>query len=265
MIVGHEALSPRRRRGTDEHHQGASAAYGISEPARVTLPPQCAGWEELYPPHILFADDRRAFEESRFWFQDAVHYAEPYYPFDVVCLDSTTAGFSQASARLFVIPTSLGLEYRILGGYVYLSPNSITDEATIAQRAELFTRARRHYYGHWNELDARGARRSRRRSETSRRSQSLTCLTSKTSAGDRGPWRRLGPRTLLAYDRLLEGFDRVGHYHFELVNLGYGAYLGLYELCRQEFPDISDQAIAMMVSGIDVVALRPDDELRRLA
>ncbi len=55
-----------------------------------------------------------------------------------------------------------------------------------------------------------------------------------------------------------------GCYHFELVNLGYGAYLGLYELYRQEFPDISDQAIAKMVSGLDVV-LRPDDELRRLA
>jgi pyruvate, water dikinase len=64
---------------------------------------------------------------------------------------------------------------------------------------------------------------------------------------------------------LLERFDRVGHYHFELVNPGYGAYLALFEECRRSFPDISDQAIAKMVSGIDVVALRPDDELRRLA
>ena len=57
----------------------------------------------------------------------------------------------------------------------------------------------------------------------------------------------------------------VGHYHFELVNLGYGAYLALYELCRRAFPDIADQTIAKMVAGIDVVALRPDDELKRLA
>jgi hypothetical protein len=48
-------------------------------------------------------------------------------------------------------------------------------------------------------------------------------------------------------------------------HLGYGAYLALYELCRREFPDIADQTIAKLVSGIDVVALRPDDELRRLA
>jgi pyruvate,water dikinase len=64
---------------------------------------------------------------------------------------------------------------------------------------------------------------------------------------------------------VLEGFDRMGHYHFELVNLGYGAYLALYDLCRTSFPDMSDHAIAKMVSGIDVVALRPDDELRQLA
>jgi pyruvate,water dikinase len=64
---------------------------------------------------------------------------------------------------------------------------------------------------------------------------------------------------------LLEGLDRICHYHFELVNLGYGAYLDFYELCRQAFPDISDQTIAKMVAGLDLVALRPDDELRRLA
>ena len=49
------------------------------------------------------------------------------------------------------------------------------------------------------------------------------------------------------------------------MNLGYGAYLALYELCSEAFPDISEMTIAKMVAGIDVVALRPDDELKRLA
>ena len=70
---------------------------------------------------------------------------------------------------------------------------------------------------------------------------------------------------LAAYDRLLEGLDRVLQYHFELLNLGYGAYLAFYELCRDEFPDIEDQTLAKMIAGIDVLVLRPDDELRRLA
>lgn len=38
----------------------------------------------LLPTHVLFAEDRRAFEQSRFWFQDAVHYPEPFFPFDAM-------------------------------------------------------------------------------------------------------------------------------------------------------------------------------------
>lgn len=70
---------------------------------------------------------------------------------------------------------------------------------------------------------------------------------------------------LAAYNRLLESVDRIWQYHFEFLNLGYAAYLVFYELCKQNFPDIPDQTIAKMVSGIDVVLFRPDDELKRLA
>jgi pyruvate,water dikinase len=70
---------------------------------------------------------------------------------------------------------------------------------------------------------------------------------------------------LVAYHRLLESVDRIWQYHFEFLNLGYAAYLVFSELCRQSFPDISDQAIAKMVAGIDVVLFRPDQELTRLA
>ena len=70
---------------------------------------------------------------------------------------------------------------------------------------------------------------------------------------------------LVAYNRLLESVDRIWQYHFEFLNLGYAAYLVFYELCKQSFPDIPDQAIASMVSGIDVVLFRPDQELGRRA
>ena len=70
---------------------------------------------------------------------------------------------------------------------------------------------------------------------------------------------------LVAYNRLLEGLDRILQYHFEFLNLGYGAYLVFYDLCRRAFPEIPEHTIAQMVSGIEVLVLRPDDELRRLA
>ena len=47
--------------------------------------------------------------------------------------------------------------------------------------------------------------------------------------------------------------------------LGYGAYVVFFEFCKKAFPEISDQAVARMVAGIDVIMYRPDDELRRLA
>ena len=235
-------------------------------PLEVTVPPECEGWEELYPPHVLFAEDRRAFEESRFWFQDAVHYAEPFHPFDTMLAFSMTAHFSQTSARRFAVPTSLGLEQRVLGGYVYLSPNSITDEAVIAARAELFAVRGGYYYEHWDELD----RQWRDKVQAEIRELEALEVPGLPEVEDEalvtgGGGVSSGDRLLVAYDRLLEGFDRVCDYHFELMNLGYGAYLALYELCQGAFPDISDQAIAKMVAGIDVVALRPDDELKRLA
>jgi pyruvate,water dikinase len=245
---------------------GNESQAGFPRPLEVSIPPESDGWEELYPLHAVFAEDRRAFEESRFWFQDALHYAEPYYPFDEVCLSCTVAGLSQASARLFAVPTSLGLEYRILGGYVYLSPSSVTDEATIARRANLFAARGAYYYEHWDELDARWLEKVETEIRELERLEvpelpeveDESLVTEACGVGS-------GHRLMLAYDRLLAGCDRVAYYHFELVNLGYGAYLALYELCRQAFGDISDQAIAKMVSAIDVIALRPDDELRRLA
>ena len=35
---------------------------GFQSPLEVTLAPECEGWEELYPPHALFAEERRAFD-----------------------------------------------------------------------------------------------------------------------------------------------------------------------------------------------------------
>jgi pyruvate,water dikinase len=248
-----------------EGHTRLGSAKRFPSPLEVALPAQCEGWEELYAPHVLFAEERRSFEDSRFWFQDAVHYTEPYHPFDSMLPEQLTVSFSQASARHFVVPTSLGIECRILGGYVYLSPNSITDEAVIAARAELFAARGGYYYEHWDELDRRW------RGKVEAEIRELEALevpelpevedTTLVTDGGMGSSQRL----LVAYDRLLASFDRFCQYHFELVNLGYGAYLAFYELCRDAFPDISELTIAKMVAGIDVVALRPDEELKRLA
>ena len=57
----------------------------------------------------------------------------------------------------------------------------------------------------------------------------------------------------------------MAYYHFEMLNLAYGAYLTFLEYCRGHFPAITDDLVARMVAGIDVILYRPDAELRRLA
>jgi pyruvate,water dikinase len=70
---------------------------------------------------------------------------------------------------------------------------------------------------------------------------------------------------LTAYNRAIENMHKIWHLHFEFLNLGYAAYLTFYGFCKQTFPDIPDQTVAKLVSGIDVILFRPDEELKRLA
>src|SRR4029450_13055875 len=106
----------------------------------------------LRAPPIPFGDAPRPFGEGRFWFQEALHAPEPLYPFGALVFEWTVAAVNQASARLFAVPPSLGVEFRLLNRYVYDSPTSVTDEATLARRTELFKERGGYYYEHWHEL-----------------------------------------------------------------------------------------------------------------
>jgi phosphohistidine swiveling domain-containing protein len=229
-------------------------------------PPGCEGWEEMYPRHALFHDDRRGFDEARFWFQDGMHWPDPVRPFDAVVVEALFVGLNQTSARTFAIPPSLGAEYRLLAGYVYSSPNVVTDAAAVDQRAELFERRGGYYYRHWDELYARWVDKvqdaiAELRELEVPEMQNVEDKSTVTTGRGYGSSHAL----LVAYARLLESVDRVIQYHFELLNVGYAAYVPFYAFCRQAFPDIADQAIAGLVSGVDLLPLRPDEELKRLA
>jgi pyruvate, water dikinase len=235
-------------------------------PLDVRVPSDSTGWEEMYAYHVPFRHDRRKFEEERFWFQEALHAPEPLYPFDAVAFDCAAVAFSQASARLFVDPPSLGVEYRILNGYVYISANSVTDPATLERRAALSSRRGAYYYEHWDEIYEAWLEKVEAATQELRQLEVPT-LPEYEPESVVFEARGLGAAYLLltAWDRLLNGLDRIFHFHFELLNLGYGAYLVFYELCREAFPEIDDQTLAKMLAGIDTLVLRPDEELKRLA
>src|SRR5205823_14528430 len=70
---------------------------------------------------------------------------------------------------------------------------------------------------------------------------------------------------LATYNRLIENMQEMAYYHFEMLGLGYAAYLTFQDFCQRAFPGIADQAISKMVAGIDILFFRPDDEVRKLA
>ena len=242
------------------------AGRGFPSPFEISIPPGCDRWEELYAPHVRFSAARRAFEESRFWFQEGLHAPEPIYPFDALVFEWAVVALNQTSARLFAVPPSLGAEVRILNGYVYVSSNSVLDEAAIARRVELFGARGGYYFEHWNELYERWLEKVEA-ATAELRSLEVPGLPEyeDESVVTEGIGFGSSYRLLAAYDRMLDGIDRVLQYHFEFLNLGYGAYLAFYELCGDAFPEIEDRTLAKMVAGIDVLVLRPDEELKRLA
>jgi pyruvate,water dikinase len=240
--------------------------HHFPSPFEVNPPPGAEDWQDLYPYYLVFSDDRREEEDAAFWFQDGVHWREVLYPFDSIFMEFALKCLSQYNTRFYIIPPAMGVDYRVLNGYTYLSPVAITDPAVIGARVPDFIERAGYYFQNWDELYARWQEKIERvigdleavqfaplpEKETSERVLSARGLSSSFDL-------------MSNYHRLIELGLEGWQYHFEFLNLGYAAYLDFFGFCKQAFPDIPDQSIAKMVSGIEVDLFRPDDELKRLA
>jgi pyruvate,water dikinase len=239
---------------------------GFPNPYEIETPPGCEAWQEMYPYYALFDERRRDTDEGRFWFWNAMHFPMPMPAFDVICIDSPYQAVGSWQNRVFVVPPAMGIDYRIVNGYVYISGNPVTDPAKIAERAEVFRRRAGHYYANWPDLYAKW------RGKIDALLTDLKALhvpdlpeyeADDLVFGDGG--NTAFYELLESYDRALRLHDLMWQHHFEFLLLGYGAYATFVEFCKGALPDIPDQHIAQMVAGIDVLLFRPDAELRRLA
>ena len=160
----------------------------------------------------------------------------------------------------------MGIDYRCVNGYIYISGNPVTDAAKIAERAEFFQQRAGYYFGRWDELYA----------QWKEKMEALIAELEALEVRDLpeyepdevvfGDDRNLTFYELLdAWGRMLRCGDLMWQHHFEFLLLGYGAYMTFSEFCKSHLPDIPDQHIAQMVAGIDVLLFEPDAELRRLA
>ncbi|HLK42392.1 MAG TPA: PEP-utilizing enzyme [Thermoleophilia bacterium] len=235
-------------------------------PFEITAPEGAQGWESMYPYYYVFSEARRPFEEEKFWFFDGMHNPEPVYPFDAIMTENWAVAVNQLTTRVWLIPPSLGIDHRVVNGYLYISPNAITDPDVIAQRAEYFTRRAGHYFENWDDIYAAWVEKA------------TDCIV-RLKRIEFTPLPEIEPEEVVtghhglyatfhlqrSYSELIASLFEMGSYHFEMLNLGYGAYLTFREFCQSAFPGITDRSVARMVAGIDILLFRPDDEVRKLA
>src|SRR5689334_3887153 len=241
------------------------ALSAFPSPYSVQTPPGCEGWEEMYPYYALFDERRRESDENRFWFWNSMHFPVPMPAFDVICIDSPYQAVGSWQNRVFAVPPAMGIDYRCVNGYIYISGNPVTDPAKIAERAEFFQKRAGYYFQNWNELYGKWR-------------QKMEALLAELTALEVPPLPEYEPdevvfgdentsfyKVIDAYSRTLRMCELMWQHHFEFLLLGYGAYLTFSDFCKAALPDIPDQHIAQMVAGIDVIMFKPDEELRRLA
>jgi pyruvate,water dikinase len=220
----------------------------------------------MYPYYALFDDDRREADEKRFWFWNSMHFPVPMPAFDVQCIDSPYQAVGSWQNRVFAVPPAMGIDYRVINGFIYISGNPVTDPEKIAERVEFFQRRASYYYENWAELYEKWKTKVRALIDevTDLHVPDLPEYEPDEVMYDDSR-NTAFINVLEAYQRTLRLGDLMWQAHFEFLLLGYGAYATFADHCKANLPDIPDQHIAQMVAGIDVLLFKPDAELRRLA
>ncbi len=235
-------------------------------PFDVEAPEGSEGWEELYSYSLPFSEDRKAYEEDRFWFHDSVHWGEALPPWDATHLEYGFMTLGQSNSRVFVVPPAMGVDLRLLYGYNYVSPIQLSDPKEIEARVPEFMERAGHYFANWGALydqwvsKVKGTVDQVRAIEFAPLANRVPIDRVKSGSGI-----YQGHDLITGYNELMQHVLSLWHYHFELLNLGYAAYLDFFGFCKEAFPNIPDLAVAKMVAGIDIELFRPDRELKGLA
>ena len=235
---------------------------GFPLPSSMKVVPGTEAAQAAYPYHIQFTKT----DDERFWFYNSMHFPEPMSAFDMVTAEAAYCALGAANTRVHCLPTTLGIDHRIINGRVYIGGNGVTDPAEIARRTAEFQQRAFYYYEHWETLYAQWKQKMLALIEDAQALPAPVLPEFEPLANvHAGRGIAANHQLLVTYQKTLEGYFRMWHHHFEFLLLGYGAYLTLFGFCKKVFPEITDQTIARMVSGIEAEIFRPDEELRRLA
>jgi len=235
------------------------SAYDLKAPAGAE------GWEALYPYYLTFQKNLREKEDEKFWFCDSQHWPNPFKPFDAVTVEFAVKCLGQYNTRHYLVPPANGVDYRIHNGYCYMSPVAVAPELIEGRIPQFMDRAG-HYFQNWPSLLENWHKKVKANIDEleSLEFEKLPEVVPVDWVKD-GVGLDNTTQLTESYDRAIQLLYRTWQYHFEFLNLGYAAYLDFFGFMKEQFPSISDQAIAKMVQGHDSDLFRPDDELKKLA
>ncbi len=240
----------------------AQEAKRFPLPSSVRVAPGTENAQAAYPWYMQFEPE----DDSRFWFYNSMHFPEPMCAFDMVTAEGAYIALGASNTRVHSLPTTKGIDYRIINGRVYIGGNGVSDPAEIAERTEQFQQRAFYYYENWERLYDQWKGKMRTLIADA---QALP----KPVLPDYEPLENVhagkgvaaNHSLLETWHHTLEGYFRMWHHHFEFLLLGYGAYMVFFDFCKKAFPEITDQTIARMVAGFEAEIFRPDEEVRRLA
>jgi pyruvate,water dikinase len=238
------------------------------DPHEFKVPAELQGWEEMYPSHHLFSQDRADWEKAQFWYQDKIHAPEPMPPLDLIFQEAWQIALSQYTTRVFCIPPAQGIAQRMVGCYMYICAIAPPPEEIIGEKAALFEKRVFYVFEHYEELWDKWLKKFKVLGQEMAAVKIPHDLP-KFVADDEVLPAPTG--CYVSYD-LIEAFDKLVNqmfkgwqYHFEMLNLTYLAYLMFADVARKLFPGISESAIGKMVAGAYVSMFKPEEELCRLA
>ncbi len=231
-------------------------------PSEIEAVPGTEGWEDMYP----YFTRMQPGDDGVFWFCNSMHFPEPMPAFDAVTAQIPYTAMGANTTHMFAFPATLGIEHRIINGRVYITAHAVTDPDEIARRTEIFNRRAGHYFDNWDELYAKWQKKMRALIDEvdSIEVPSLAEFDDEKSVlAGTGIAQNHFVRE--RYHRCIDLLSVMWNHHFELLMLGYGAYLVFFEFCKKAFPEITDQMVARMVAGIDILMFQADDKLKSLA
>ena len=238
------------------------------DPHEFQVPPELEGWEEMYPSHHLFSEDRSDWEKAQFWYQDKIHAPEPMPPLDLIFQEAWQISLSQYTTRVFCIPPAQGIAQRMVGCYMYICAIAPPPEEIIGEKAGHFEKRVFYVFEHYNELWDKWL------TKFKALGQEMAAVRVPAELPKYVPDDQVLPAPTGVYDSyyLIESFDKLVNqmfkgwqYHFEMLNLTYLAYLMFADVARKLFPGISESAIGKMVAGAYVSMFKPEEELCRLS